>query len=63
VLDVFTAFGGVEVTVPRGWHVATRGLPLFGGIENATAKEQIAADAPTLAINATVLFGGLEIKH
>jgi hypothetical protein len=43
--------------------VATRGLPLFGGIENATAKEQIAADAPTLAVNATVLFGGLEIKH
>jgi predicted membrane protein len=63
VLDVFTAFGGVEVTVPRGWHVATRGLPLFGGIENATAKEQVPADAPTLAINATVLFGGLEIKH
>jgi len=63
VLDVFAAFGGVEVTVPSGWHVATRGLPLFGGIENATAKEQLGADAPTLAINATVLFGGLEIKH
>ena len=63
MLDIFAAFGGVEVTVPRGWHVATRGLPLFGGIENATAKEQIAADAPTLAVNATVLFGGLEIKH
>jgi predicted membrane protein len=63
LLDVFTAFGGVEVTVPSGWHVATRGLPLFGGIENATAKEQLGADAPTLAINATVLFGGLEIKH
>ena len=63
VLDVFTAFGGVEVTVPQGWHVATRGLPLFGGIENATAKDQIPADAPTLAVNATVLFGGLEIKH
>ena len=63
VLDVFTAFGGVEVTVPQGWHVATRGLPLFGGIENATAKDHIPADAPTLAVNATVLFGGLEIKH
>lgn len=62
-LDVFTAFGGVEVTVPEGWHVAVRGLPLFGGIENVTAKEQVPADAPTLAVNATVLFGGLEIKH
>lgn len=62
-VDVFTAFGGVEVSVPRGWHVAVRGLPLFGGIENATAKEEIPADAPVLAVNATVLFGGLEIKH
>lgn len=62
-LDVFTAFGGVELTVPEGWHVSTRGLPLFGGIENVTAKEQVPADAPTLAVNATVLFGGLEIKH
>ncbi|HJQ90453.1 MAG TPA: DUF5668 domain-containing protein [Acidimicrobiia bacterium] len=62
-LDVFAAFGGVEVTVPEGWNVVTRGLPLFGGIDNATAKEAVPADAPTLAVNATVLFGGLEIKH
>jgi Domain of unknown function (DUF5668) len=62
-LDVFAAFGGVEVTVPQGWNVVTRGLPLFGGIDNVTAKEPVAADAPTLAVNATVLFGGLEIKH
>ena len=62
-LDVFTAFGGVELSVPRGWQVAVRGLPLFGGIENATAKEEVPADAPVLAVNATVLFGGLEIKH
>jgi Domain of unknown function (DUF5668) len=62
-LDVFAAFGGVEVSVPQGWNVVTRSLPLFGGIENATAKEPVSMDAPTLAINATVLFGGLEIKH
>ncbi|MET0566864.1 MAG: DUF5668 domain-containing protein [Acidimicrobiia bacterium] len=62
-LDVFAAFGGVDITVPQGWNVVTRGLPLFGGIENATAKEAVSADAPTLAVNATVLFGGLEIKH
>ena len=62
-LDVFAAFGGVEVTVPQGWNVVTRGLPLFGGIENATAKEPVSPDAPILAVNATVLFGGLEIKH
>ncbi|MGH8872911.1 MAG: LiaF transmembrane domain-containing protein [Acidimicrobiia bacterium] len=62
-LDVFTAFGGVEVKVPQGWHVAVRGLPLFGGIDNVTAKEQVPDNAPVLAVNATVLFGGLDIKH
>jgi hypothetical protein len=62
-LDVFTAFGGVEVRVPDGWQVEVKGLPLFGGIENATAKEAVAPNAPRLSISATVLFGGLEIKH
>ncbi len=63
LLDVFTAFGGVELKVPSGWHVAVKGLPLFGGIDNVTAKEQLPDGAPVLAVNATVLFGGLEIKH
>ncbi|HEU4915514.1 MAG TPA: DUF5668 domain-containing protein [Acidimicrobiia bacterium] len=62
-LDVFTAFGGVELKVPEGWQVAVKGLPLFGGIDNATVNDTVAADAPRLAVSATVLFGGLEIKH
>jgi predicted membrane protein len=62
-LDVFTAFGGVEVKVPEGWQVDVKGLPLFGGIENVTVKDTVAADAPRLSVSATVLFGGLEIKH
>ena len=43
--------------------MAVKGLPLFGGIENATVKDTLAADAPKLSVSATVLFGGLEIKH
>lgn len=62
-LDVFTAFGATEITVPRGWQVVLKGFPLFGGFENATAKDSIEATAPTLVINANVLFGGLEVKH
>lgn len=62
-LDVFTAFGGVGVIVPEGWKVDIHGLPLFGGFENVTAKERLAEDAPELLIDATVLFGGLEVKH
>ncbi len=62
-LDVFAVFGGVEVSVPEGWHVVTRGFPIFGGFENVTAKERIDPDAPTLEVHATILFGGVEIKH
>lgn len=62
-LDVFSAFGGVEVKVPEGWRVDIAGLPLFGGFENATTKDRLAPDAPALHIDATVLFGGLSVKH
>jgi hypothetical protein len=30
-LDVFAVFGGVEISVPMGWQVVTRGFPIFGG--------------------------------
>lgn len=62
-LEVFTAFGGVEIRVPEGWAVNIRGLPLFGGWENATTKDALSPDAPTLNVSATVIFGGLEVKH
>jgi hypothetical protein len=56
-------FGGVELKVPEGWNVVIRGFPIFGGFDNVTAKEQVGPEAPVLTINATVLFGGLEVKH
>jgi hypothetical protein len=28
-----------------------------------TVKDSVAADAPKLTVSATVLFGGLEVKH
>ena len=62
-IDVFTAFGAVEVKVPPGWQVTLRGMPLFGGFDNATSKESLPPDAPSLLINATALFGGVEVKH
>lgn len=61
-IDVFAAFGGAEIRVPEGWRVDTHGLPLFGGFENETAGEA-EPGAPTLDVSATVLFGGLEVKH
>ncbi|MDH3499869.1 MAG: cell wall-active antibiotics response protein [Acidimicrobiia bacterium] len=61
-IDVFAAFGGAEIRVPVGWRVDTHGLPLFGGFENEVEGEGDEF-SPALDINATVLFGGLEVKH
>lgn len=60
-LDVFVAFGGVEVRVPEGWTVKTSGLPLFGGWENKAAVP--AKPGPVLEVTGTCLFGGIEIKN
>lgn len=62
-LDVFVAFGGAEIKVPEGWQVVTHGMPIFGGFENVTTTEPVLEGAPTLDVNATVIFGGLEVKH
>lgn len=62
-LDVFAAFGGVEITVPRGWRVDIRGFPIFGGYENVTSKDALSHEAPLLRIDATLMFAGLEVKH
>lgn len=61
-IDIFTAFGGVEITVPKGWGVRIKGLPLFGGwSNNADPKDKIANKE--ILINSTVLFGGIDVKN
>jgi predicted membrane protein len=62
-IDVFAAFGGIEIHVPQGWQVMTKGFPIFGGFDNVTTKDRVASDAPTLLVSATILFGGVEISH
>lgn len=61
-LDIFTAFGGVELRVPSDWNVKASGLPLFGGWENKTKKPS-SKNAPTLEVRGTCIFGGVEIKN
>lgn len=61
-IDIFTAFGGVEIRVPEGWRVKTNGLPLFGGWDNKTETPKD-KKAPVLHVQGTCLFGGFEIKN
>jgi hypothetical protein len=62
-LAVTAAFGGVDVIVPRGWRVESKGTPIFGGFDNNADAPPEGTDAPTLTVDMSVLFGGAEIKH
>lgn len=61
-VSILAAFGGAEVFVPRGWRVETSALPILGGFEN---KANASADpgSPVLKVDATVMFGGAEVKY
>lgn len=60
-VDVFAAFGGVEIRVPPDIHVETRGLGIFGGFGHY-AQRAPEDDAPLLRIHGLALFGGVEVK-
>ncbi|MBS4537131.1 hypothetical protein GOQ27_01575 [Clostridium sp. D2Q-11] len=62
VIDVFVAFGGLDIYVPNGWNVVVKGIPLFGGWSNKTTNKGN-DKLPTLRINCFVMFGGFEIKE
>lgn len=63
-VNATSAFGGIELLVPRGWRVSVRCVPIFGGVEDKTDRSQPPADdAPALHIDAVCVFGGVEIKH
>jgi hypothetical protein len=58
------AFGGVDILVPKGWHISLRSTPIFGGLEDKTDhSEPPAPDAPTLHVDALTIFGDVDIKH
>ena len=54
-------FGGLDVIVPPGMRVATRGAGIFGGFDR-TNSEPDDRDAPTVAIDGIALFGGVSVK-
>lgn len=63
-IDATGILGGAEVIVPRGWDVRVNALPVFGGVEDKTDRDQsLPADAPRLTVKGLALFGGVEVKH
>ena len=52
-------FGGIDILVPCNVNVKVNSNSIFGGVSN---KTKFVANAPTIYINGTCMFGGVEIK-
>lgn len=61
VINASAIFGGIDIFVPDNLNVKINSTSVFGGVSDKNhTKNQ--ADRHTLYINATCLFGGVEIK-
>lgn len=54
-------FGGTELIVPPNVNVKVSSIPIFGGTSNKS-KTPLMAGAPTVYVNSTCIFGGMDIK-
>ncbi len=60
VIDVFVAFGGIELKVPSDWRVEYHGISLFGDADDKT-DPAIQKSNRVVIIKGLVMFGGLDI--
>ena len=58
-IRAFAIFGGVDLLVPENVNVKVDSISIFGGTDN---KSQSNPEAPTLYVNTTCMFGGVDIK-
>lgn len=54
-------FGGIDIYVPAGVNIKTNNVPIFGGVSNKSGQFN-QPGAPTIFLNATCMFGGIDIK-
>ena len=61
IINATSIFGGIEIFVPENLKVKIKSTPIFGGVSdkaNYSKEEQ----AHIIYINATCVFGGVEIR-
>jgi len=59
-IDVSAIFGGIDIKVPVDVNIKTDVAAIFGGVDGG--NRTVNADAPTIRINGSCVFGGLDIK-
>lgn len=61
VIKASAIFGGIDIMLPENVNVKINSNSIFGGISNKN-KNQFNKELPTLYINGTCMFGGIELK-
>lgn len=64
IIDAFTMFGGVEVSVPRNWEVQVDVVSIFGGFNDKRGPVEFNTEVgkKILIIKGFAIFGGGEVK-
>ena len=60
VVNCTTVFGGIDILVPANINVQVSSVPIFGSVSNHVKNRN--PGSPTIFINATCMFGGIDIK-
>ncbi len=61
VINGSAIFGGIDIFVPENVNVKIYSNSVFGGVEDKR-HYRFKGDGPTLYINATCMFGGVDLK-
>lgn len=61
VINANSIFGSIDILVPNNVQVKIKSMPIFGGVSNKSSH-MVNTEVPTLYINASCIFGGVEIK-
>ena len=61
--ECFILFGNLELRVPAAWRVVLDVQPFFGSVEERGVSPSFGADAPTLKISGTAIFGSALLER
>jgi len=62
LLDISALFGGVEIWIPESWPIELRPSAILGGVSNKSSNGE-KSSGKRLIINASAIFGGVDIKN
>lgn len=62
VIDVFTIWGGIDITIPDDWTVVCEVTAILGAFEDKT-RPAIGPSGTKLVVRGLVIMGGVEVKN